>query len=149
LLFRPGALDMKFYRKVCDYKGDWTMKNRALKSVLFILFATTLFGCKLRIEVPTGGHVEDSSGMLICDEREICIVDVVDIHFDETYTAVARPGYTFHGWKQRYRGLYGGVKKETVRLSTDNFADNEALLGILESNMEWYLEPDFAKNHRH
>jgi hypothetical protein len=121
------------------------LKKNATKLAIAFALILSVTGCRLQIEVPPGGHVEDARGQIICEQKQICRIEIVDLFFDETYTAVAKPGFTFHGWKKRHRGL--GEKEPSVRISTANFEGHDDLIQLLESDIEYYLEPDFAKNH--
>jgi len=72
-----------------------------------------------------------------------CFFDVVDIHFDETFTAIPNKDYVFVGWKKRHRGFCGG-SSEPCRLFTSGFEGHDVLMSFLESDEEvFYLEAEF------
>ena len=123
------------------------MGYRGLRILLFVTISFWFAGWKLIIAVPPGGYVSDSQGTFTCEEKQFCQIDIVDLFFDETFTAHANPGYTFHGWKKRHRGLFGGSTKASVRIHTSDLDGNPRAIQILESDAEFYLEPDFAKDH--
>lgn len=100
--------------------------------------------CKIRIQVPEGGVVTTSSGAYQCDAGTVCKIDVVDLFFDETFTAQPADGYTFKSWKKKKRGLCGG-KSTPCRLYTSGFEGHEALMAILESDEVFHLKPVFEK----
>lgn len=134
------------------------------------LLCALMSACKVVIELPGGGHVVSSSSAFDCRnelqaasqsaggrhyatsasltpdhaENVHCEFDVSDTFFDETFTAVPDEGYKFVRWKKVERGFFGGSTERTVRLFTSGFVGNEALLSILESDQEFYLQPVFA-----
>ncbi len=110
--------------------------------LLTILIATlTLAGCKIVITVPEGGRVSTQSGSYICEAGETCTIDVKTTDFDETFVVEAAPGFDWR-WRKFPRGLCGG-RQDPCRLTTINFPGNSALMGILASDDEFYLEPKF------
>lgn len=128
-------------------EGYIMVRNNWIKMLLVTAVCSTAVGCKLIIAVPPGGYITDAAGTFTCEERQYCQIDVVDLFFDETFTAVANPGYTFHGWKKRERGLFGGNMNASVRIHTSSLDGHASLIQLLESDVEYYLEPDFAKDH--
>lgn len=120
---------------MCNLKG-------LLLTSLFIL----LGGCKISIEVPDlhGAQVVSTSGAYICTHAsEECVIDVVDLFFDETFRALPNRGYMFTGWERRERGLCGG-STEDCRLFTSSFEGIDLLMAVLESDQTYYLEANFA-----
>ena len=81
------------------------MKYFSVTLILIAFLAIT--GCKIRIVVPEGGRVTTSSGAYNCTAGKTCDIDVVDIFFDQTFTAQPAQGYDFTGWQKRDRGLCG------------------------------------------
>lgn len=104
--------------------------------------AVLLVGCKIEITVPQGGSVVTSSGAYTCFAGQTCLVSVYDIHFDETFSVTAEPGYQFAGWKKQDRGLCGG-SSDPCRLFTSSFEGQPNLMAVLESDEVFYLEPVF------
>jgi hypothetical protein len=110
-----------------------------------MIFACTLIAaCKIEIPVPQGGHVTTLSGEYSCAAGTTCVIDVEDILFDETFSAVPAPGYEFKHWKKRKRGFCGD-KVGACHLFTTTFAGKESLLSILASDMVFFLEPVFER----
>jgi len=107
---------------------------------LTLLLGVLTTGCKVLLVVPLGGEVTLASGA-ICTAGSECEIDVSDVSFDETFTAVASEGYVFKQWRKRERGFFGGSADATVRLFTSTFAENDALLGLLSSDEVFFLEP--------
>lgn len=107
--------------------------------------ALVLAGCKVEIKVPEGGRVITESGNIeACESGQTCIVDVVDIFFDETFVAEPAEGMMFSGWEKLDRGLCGG-NTDPCRLFTANFEGNDTFMSFLENDQEvFFLNPTFA-----
>jgi hypothetical protein len=103
-----------------------------------------VIGCKLRITVPQGGHVTTESGGYDCAEGDVCTIDVVDIFFDEKFTAVPKSCYGFKSWVQ-YDSVFSfcGNSNGACLLNTKLFGSFEALMAILESDQMFFLQPEF------
>jgi hypothetical protein len=117
-----------------------------MKLVRFALIAiavVTLVACKVRIVVPEGGQVALQSGSY-CPSGKTCEIDVVDIFFDETFTAVPSTGYKFQSWAKRDRSLCGGNARP-CHLFTSGFAGNDFLMAFLGTEDIFYLQPVFEK----
>ena len=112
--------------------------------LIALLALALLAGCKVKITVPEDGRVDSQSGAYTCSAGKVCVIEVNDTFFDETFTAVPDQGYKFVRWKKVDRGFFGGSTDSTVRLFTSGFVGNDTLLGILESDQEFYLQPVFA-----
>lgn len=120
------------------------MRATRIPFLLLLLSAVVMTGCRLTIEVPANGSVRSKSGDYRCKARSSCTIRVSNTRFDETFVAVPAAGYAFNGWKKRERGLCGGEYLD-CSLSTAGLADIPLLLSILDSNTEFYLEPEFKK----
>ncbi len=116
------------------------MRYSKLAFILITVLAVT--GCKIRVVIPEGGSVETNSGAYLCASGGTCNIDVLDIFFDETFTARPMDGYEFKGWKKQARGLCGG-NSGPCRLSTSFFGGFPVLMAFLESDEVFYLEPIF------
>ena len=71
-----------------------------LNKLLLAVIAIGLAGCRLEVAVPEGGRVESASGRYDCDELFICSGEIDDGEFEETFTAVADPGFRFVRWSE-------------------------------------------------
>jgi hypothetical protein len=114
---------------------------RACLLITTVLLA--LSGCKLEIRAPYGGKVVSSDGAYICEAEQTCVIDVVDLFFDETFIAEPAPGFSFDGWKKKDGYLCGG-EAGPCRLSTAEFEGDPVRLSILESDEIFVLEPRFS-----
>ncbi|KAA1194086.1 hypothetical protein F0M18_01180 [Pseudohalioglobus sediminis] len=115
-----------------------------LRLICIALISLAVCACKVEIIVPEGGRVLTESGAYNCSEGKTCTIDVVDIFFDEVFQALPEEGYLFEGWKKRDNGFCGG-KDEACSLSTKDFAGNDLLLAILESDETFFLQPVFSR----
>ena len=112
--------------------------------LIALLALALLAGCKVQITVPEGGMVVSQSGAYSCAAGKVCVIQVNDIFFDETFVAKLASGYRFVEWKKRKKG-FCGLKSKPCRLFTTTFGGKEALMAILESDQVFYLEPVFEK----
>ncbi len=115
------------------------------------LFLTTLVstavlllaGCKLEIRVPYGGQVVSTDGAYLCRSGQTCVIDVVDLFFDQTFVAEPDEGFSFLRWEDRDRHQCAG-ETTPCSLSTAEFEGHEMLQAILESDETFILQPRFA-----
>lgn len=127
-----------------------TFRGRALAGCLLPLLVA-LSACRIVIQTPEHGYVESVSGTYRCDPDSICVIDVDDTNFDEIFLALATDdSVEFSHWRRKFRGdednyLCGPGTGECA-LSTTGFGDSEILLGILESDQEFLLEPVFSRD---
>ena len=109
-----------------------------------LVAATALVGgCKIVIDVPEGGTVTTESGDFSCAAGTRCVVDVSDTSFDQTYVAEPAQGYAFNGWKRKSRSFCARTEGP-CRLATTAFVGIPELLQILDTDEEFYLEPQFV-----
>ncbi len=114
------------------------------KLLLLSLVCLTV-GCKIQVDVPSGGDVTSESGDYNCTATQSsCTFDVSDLLFDEVFVAQPDTGFLFSGWKSKHKAFCGG-SLEPCELSTASFADNDILMAILESEDVFYLEPTFIE----
>lgn len=113
------------------------------KIVAITLAALALSACKVEIEVPTSGTVTTTSTAINCAAGATCTVNISDIFFDETFEADPAAGFVFDGWKQKSRGLCGGLTTP-CRIYSSLAEGNAVLTAILnDPNQVFYLEPSF------
>ncbi|MEM6584032.1 MAG: hypothetical protein AAF699_22350 [Pseudomonadota bacterium] len=106
---------------------------------LLLLFLVA--GCKIKIIVPEGATVHSLSGDYQCAGPAICLIDVSDTGFDETFTVTAPPGQRFSAWRTAERFLCGGGTTD-CRLFTTTFPGTP-LMAVLNTDDEFSLEPIF------
>jgi hypothetical protein len=118
------------------------LRSFPLTSLLLAAAFVALPGCKLEIRVPQGGTVVSSDGAYICEAGQTCVIDVVDIFFDQTFIAEPAHGYSFSNWEDKDGSLCGGETTQ-CRLSTAGIEGSSALQSILESDETFLLQPRF------
>ena len=65
------------------------MKFQVILAV--ILGSAIISGCKIEIQVPSGGAVVSESGAYTCSSGSTCSIDVVDIFFDDGQSKTYSP----------------------------------------------------------
>ena len=70
------------------------IRNLALASLVLPLAA-----CKLAVIVTSGGDVQSASNTRNCSAGNVCEFDIKSDDFNETFTAIPRPGYEFEKWQ--------------------------------------------------
>lgn len=115
-----------------------------LRTIVYVLTLSSLLGgCRLELSTTEGGSIVTASGIHNCSFGGPCpTIEVVDLFFDETFSAVPDEGFTFSGWRRRNRGLCGGSVEE-CRLFTSGFEGNEVLMALLEKDEVFFLEAVF------
>jgi N-acetylneuraminic acid mutarotase len=116
---------------------------KPLRFFCTLFTAALLSGCKVQITVPEGGRVETMSGAYVCESGETCVIDVVDIFFDEVFKAKPADGFKFTAWRQKDFAFCGGSNAPCA-LSTALFPGTP-LMALLESDHVFPLEPVFGK----
>lgn len=113
-----------------------------------LLIATFVTACKVNIVVPAGGEVSSVSGTHRCAANSSCTLDVSHTAFDETFNAVPASGYVFKGWRKS-NGYFCGGSNKPCRLATSGFSGNSALMHLLQSDRNFYLEPVFESSAKY
>ena len=110
--------------------------------ILLALVSIALPGCKIVVTVPEGGRVVSDDGF-VCHAGETCRIDVSDTSFESTFRAIPDPGYSFARW-HRKPSAFCGDRRAPCTLSTRGFAPHAALMDMLASDREFFLEPVFV-----
>ena len=107
-----------------------------------------LASCKVQITVPKGGSVTTESGNYECAEGDICLVDVVDFQFDETFIAVPNTGFEFIQWRKLPGGFCGAGESrfDPCHLYTAPFQvpGFQKVAEFLSRDDVFFLEPVFG-----
>jgi len=113
-------------------------------SRIFLLLSSIalMAGCKLAVIVVEGGEVE-SIGSGICVTGSICIVDVTDPNFSETFTAVSDADWYFEKWNSGNRFFCGGSTDPTCTLSFQGYGESKEAEDVVASSEVFYLLPVF------
>lgn len=103
----------------------------------------SLAGCRLLTEIGEGGELDSASGAHDCSQFSTCAIEITAADFDETFTAVARPGYVFSHWKGGEKYQCPGSASPVCEVSNTLFAGNAQAEAVIASGAEYYLEPVF------
>jgi len=123
------------------------VKTSFPKSLVLLLAGAALIslsGCKLEVIVPHGGKVVTEDGSFSCGPSATCVIDVVDLFFDQTFIAVPDEGFEFTHWKENSEGYLCRGETGPCELSTAQLEGSEMGQAILESDETWRLRPRFA-----
>ncbi len=115
---------------------------RAAKLLLITGIMALMAGCKLAIINVEGGEVQ-STGSGTCVAGTVCLVDVTDTNFSETFTAVPDEGWYFHKWNQGGRFFCGNSFNPACSLSFEGLQGEENIEALVASSEVFYLMPVF------
>jgi hypothetical protein len=116
-----------------------------LMARIFLLLCITVLmvGCKLAVIVVEGGSVQ-STGSGTCVAGTICVVDVTDPNFSETFTAIPDTGWYFRKWNSGNRLFCGGSTNPTCILSFQGYEESKEVADIVATSETFYLMPMFT-----
>ena len=114
-------------------------------TVLFLGFALLLGGCKLVVITVEGGNIGTASGRHSCFESNICVIEVNNTSFNETFIATPTEGYVFSHWLSGENMLCGGSSDPSCKLDNRGLAGNNTAEAIIASDDFFYILPVFAK----
>jgi len=118
--------------------------KRVSKFLLLLSITVLVAGCKLAVIVVEGGEVQ-SAGSGTCIASAICIVDVTDPNFSETFDAVPDKGWYFHKWNYGHRFFCSGSTDPTCTLSFQGHEDSKEVANMVASDETFYLMPVFKR----
>jgi hypothetical protein len=116
--------------------------KKALNVILFLAIAVFTTACKLAVIVVEGGEVQ-STAAGTCVAGLICIVDVRERNFSETFNAVPDEGWYFKEWNKGYRFFCQNYVVPTCELSFEGYENSEEVDTLLASSETFYLMPVF------
>ncbi|MEM1111605.1 MAG: hypothetical protein AAGI11_06835 [Pseudomonadota bacterium] len=117
------------------------MHTITARTSLLLTCLLCLPACRLLLIAPDTAQVESESGRFVCPTSTECRVDVVDLFFNETFTAEPLPGYEFDGWRRFPKAFCGG-STEACALDSSILEGSEVLINILNSDDAFYLTPN-------
>ena len=97
-----------------------------------LLALVVLVGCKVQVIAPEGGKVTWGDNQ-VCESGSVCTIPLDDLPFDETFVAVAAPGYEFVGWADGSGFLCGKSKLTTCTLKINDDPLGEFITSSLQS----------------
>lgn len=113
-----------------------------IKTLLSVCLVGIIAGCKLAVIVVEGGEVQ-SIGSGTCVAGGICIVDVGDPNFSDTFTAAPDTDWYFHKWNLGDGFFCGGSTDAACNLSFHGYEESEAVEDMVASSGTFYLMPVF------
>lgn len=116
--------------------------KQLLRIVLLVSITALMASCKLAVIVVEGGQVR-STGSGTCLAGSICIVDVTDPGFSESFTAVPGTGWYFQKWNSGGGFFCGGQTSATCQLSFQDYEETKAVADMVASSELFYLMPVF------
>jgi hypothetical protein len=116
--------------------------KKALNVILVLAIAALITACKLAIIVVEGGEVQ-STGSGTCIASAICVVDVTDPNFSETFTAIPHDGWNFIKWNSGRRFFCRDSTDPECTLSFEGYEETEAVQEMVDSAEMFYLMPIF------
>jgi hypothetical protein len=119
------------------------MMKQTLKFLLLISIAAVMAGCKLAVIVVEGGEVQ-SIGSGTCLEGTICVHQVSDTNYTETFTAVPNSGWAFVKWNSGGGFFCQGSTDPICVISGEGAEENQAIEAIVESDETFYIMPMFV-----
>lgn len=120
------------------------MISRLVKIASILLAAGVVAGCKLAVIVPSGGDVQSLSGTRNCSGGSLCEFTVTETTFNETFTAVARPGYVFNRWQAGPGFLCAGSTNPACVANNTGLSSGEPAIGaVIAGGSLFYAMPLF------
>lgn len=119
------------------------MFSRLIKCLTLVTVISMVAGCKLAIVVPSGGDVTSASGTRNCTGGSLCEHDITDTTFNESFTAVAKPGYVFTKWTTGPGFFCSGSINPTCALNNVGFAGNALVEAFIATGQHFYAMPLF------
>ena len=119
-----------------------------LKAVRFLIlagFVSLVAACKIAVIVVEGGEVQ-SVGSGTCLEGSICIHQVDDTSYTETFTAVPNSGWVFEKWNSGDGFFCGGSTDPICVVSGEGAEGNAAIEALIASDKTFYIMPVFVSS---
>ena len=119
----------------------------ALRTISFTLCALlALSACKLQVMVPQGGEVL-SIGSGGCATQTVCVFEIDDTDFSETFTAVPQNGWDFLRWNSGGDFLCADSTNTTCVVDNTLLAGNPLAEAIIASKQSYYIQPVFQQRN--
>ena len=119
--------------------------KQLLRILILVTITALMASCKLAVIVVEGGEVQ-SNGSGTCMAGTICIVEVTDPNFSETFTAIPDADWYFEKWNSGGGFFCGGSTKPTCALSFQGHEDSQAVEDMVKSPQVFYLMPIFTQS---
>jgi hypothetical protein len=124
------------------YKPRDVVMKQTLRFLLLLSLTILIVGCKLAVINVEGGEVHsDANGT--CVAGLVCIVEVTDPNFSESFTAIPDTGWHFEKWNSGDGFLCAGSTDHTCTLSFQGHEESKAVEAMVASPETFYLMPIF------
>jgi hypothetical protein len=120
------------------------MTSCLLKILSVLTMSIMVAGCKLVVIVPSGGDVTSASGTRNCSGGSLCEHNITADNFNETFTAVAKPGYVFAKWSTGSSGFFckDSINPNCV-INNVGAAVNPVIESVIAGGQHFYIMPLF------
>jgi hypothetical protein len=116
--------------------------GKVLRLLLFACVVSIATGCKVAVIVVEGGEVQ-STGSGTCAAGTICIVEVNDTNFSETFTAVPDHGWYFEKWNSGGGFWCAKSTNPACAVSSEAAEGHPSWEALIASSETFYLMPVF------
>jgi hypothetical protein len=127
--------------KVSIGDGRFVMK-RASEFILLLGITALMASCKLAVIVVEGGEVQ-STGSGTCLEGTICVHQVNDTNYTETFTAISNSGWVFEKWNSGDGFFCQNSPDSICVVSAVGTEGNAAIEATIASDKTFYIMPVF------
>ena len=101
-----------------------------------------LAGCKVAVIVVEGGQVESGESGT-CTPEKVCVHEVNDTDYKQTFTAVAAPGWEFVKWTNGDFNLCNNSTNPDCVIDSTLSKGNPGLEAVIASNTTFFILPLF------
>lgn len=116
------------------------------RKITLLIALTSLAACKLQVMVPEGGEVQ-SIASNTCLAQTVCVHEIEDTSYSETFTAVPEEGWDFLRWNSGGDFLCADSTSLTCVVSNIPLAGNPIIEAIVASTQSYYIQPVFQQRN--
>jgi hypothetical protein len=121
------------------------MSSRLVKILMILAITSMVAACKLAVIVVEGGRVESGhSGT--CLEGTICVHQVNDTNYTETFTAAPNSGWYFEKWNAGGGFFCQNSTDPICVVSGEGAEGNAAIEALIASDRTFYIMPVFVSS---
>ena len=117
-----------------------------LRYVLTVIAFTSLGACRLQVMVPTGGEVQ-SVGSGTCLTETVCVFEIEETTFNESFTAVPVAGWDFLRWNSGGDFFCADSTDPTCTLDNTTLTGIPLVDAIIASTQSFYIQPVFQQRN--
>jgi hypothetical protein len=119
---------------------------RTIKTMSVVVILGLLAGCKIAVMVVEGGEVQVDplfNPASTCSEGTICIHEINDTSYTQSFFAVPKPGWRFVKWSGGDNFLCSNNTSSVCEVTNAFLAGNDVAEEIVASPKTYYLMPLF------